>query len=35
MDFHRAREAIDIGRKLVDATQEQLGTVGAHLRARA
>jgi NTE family protein len=35
MDFHRAREAIDIGRKLVDATQEQLETVGAHLRARA
>jgi len=35
MDFHRAREAIDIGRKLVDAVQEQLETVGAHLRGRA
>lgn len=35
MDFHRAREAIDIGRKLVEATQDQLDTVGAQLRARA
>ena len=35
MDFHRAREAIDIGRQLVDAAQEQLETVGAHLRGRA
>jgi len=35
MDFHRAREAIDIGRRLVEAAQEQLETVGAQLRARA
>jgi len=35
MDFHRAREAIDIGRKLIEATQERLETVGAQLRARA
>ena len=35
MDFHRAREAIDIGRKLVEATQERLETVGARLRDRA
>jgi NTE family protein len=35
MDFHRAREAIDIGRKLVEATQERLDIVGAQLRARA
>lgn len=35
MDFHRAREAIGIGRQLVDATQERLETVGAQLRARA
>jgi NTE family protein len=35
MDFHRAREAIDIGRKLVEATQERLETVGARLRAGA
>jgi len=35
MDFHRAREAIDIGRKLVEATAEQLETVGARLRAGA
>lgn len=35
MDFHRAREAIEIGRKLVEATQENLEAVGARLRARA
>jgi hypothetical protein len=35
MDFHRAREAIDIGRRLVEAAQERLETVGAQLRARA
>jgi NTE family protein len=35
MDFHRAREAIDIGRKLVQASQERLETVGARLRDRA
>jgi NTE family protein len=35
MDFHRAREAIDVGRKLVEAAQGQLETVGAQLRARA
>lgn len=35
MDFHRAREAIDIGRKLVEATKERLETVGARLRDRA
>jgi NTE family protein len=35
MDFHRAREAIDIGRKLIEAAQERLETVGAQLRARA
>jgi NTE family protein len=35
MDFHRAREAIDIGRKLVEATQDRLDAVGAQLRARA
>jgi NTE family protein len=35
MDFHRAREAIDIGRKLVEATQERLEIVGARLRDRA
>jgi len=35
MDFHRAREAIDIGRKLVEANEEQLETVGARLRDRA
>jgi NTE family protein len=35
MDFHRAREAIDIGRKLVEAMQERLETVGARLRERA
>jgi NTE family protein len=35
MDFHRAREAIDIGRKLVEAAQERLETVGARLRDRA
>jgi NTE family protein len=35
MDFHRAREAIEIGRRLVDATHERLETVGAQLRARA
>jgi NTE family protein len=35
MDFHRAREAIDIGRRLVEATQARLETVGARLRDRA
>jgi len=35
MDFHRAREAIDVGRKLVEATQDRLETVGAQLRVRA
>lgn len=35
MDFHRAREAIDIGRKLVEASQERLETVGARLRVGA
>ena len=34
MDFHRAREAIDIGHRLVEATQERLEAVGARLRAR-
>ena len=34
MDFHRAREAIDIGRKHVEATADQLEPVGAALRAR-
>lgn len=35
MDFHRAREAIEIGRRLVEATAGQLERVGALLRARA
>jgi NTE family protein len=35
MDFHRAHEAIDIGRKLIEAAQDRLETVGAQLRARA
>jgi NTE family protein len=35
MDFHRAREAIDIGRQLVEATQERLETLGARLRVGA
>ena len=35
MDFHRAREAIDIGRRYVEATADQLEPVGAALRARA
>ena len=35
MDFHRAREAIEIGRELVEATQESLEAVGARLRAGA
>lgn len=34
MDFHRAREAIDIGRKYVEAQADQLEPVGAALRAR-
>ena len=34
MDFHRAREAIDIGRRFVEATADQLEPVGAALRAR-
>lgn len=34
MDFHRAREAIDIGRKHVEAKAEQIEPVGAALRAR-
>jgi NTE family protein len=35
MDFHRAREAIDLGRRLVEATQDRLDAVGVQLRARA
>jgi NTE family protein len=35
MDFHRAREAIEIGHTLVEATRDRLETVGAQLRARA
>ena len=35
MDFHRAREAIDIGRRHVEATAGQLEPVGALLRAGA
>jgi len=35
MDFHRATEAIDIGRRLVEATQQPLEVVGARLRAHA
>jgi len=35
MDFHRAREAIEIGRRLVEATQQPLEAVGALLRAPA
>jgi len=33
MDFHRAREAIEIGHRHVDAMHDQLETVGARLRA--
>jgi NTE family protein len=35
MDFHRAREAIEIGRRQVEAMQERLEAVGAQLRAPA
>jgi len=35
MDFHRAREAIDIGHRLVEATAEQLDPIGERLRASA
>lgn len=35
MDFHRAREAIEIGRQRVEAMHEQLAAVGARLRAGA
>jgi NTE family protein len=35
MDFHRAREAIEIGRRLVEATQQPLEVLGALLRAPA
>jgi NTE family protein len=33
MDFHRAREAIETGRRHVEAMQDQLETLGARLRA--
>ena len=35
MDFHRAREAIEIGRKVVEAAPDSLEIVGAQLRARS
>ena len=35
MDFHRAGEAITIGRKAVEAASESLEIVGAQLRARS
>jgi NTE family protein len=35
MDFHRAREAIEVGRRLVESMHERLDAVGAALRARA
>jgi NTE family protein len=35
MDFHRAREAIQIGRAVVEAAADSLAVVGAQLRARS
>jgi NTE family protein len=35
MDFHRAREAIEVGRRLVESVHDPLDRVGAELRARA
>ena len=34
MDFHRASEAIEIGRRLVESMHDQLESVGAQLRSR-